>query len=136
MLQSPDLSPEDIVNVRKDVDHLNDGWKKVTTAVPQRVSHVEQELHTVRGLVCSLDDMQKWIDDTHAVLATQVSVDSICLLVEPYLDIYCELLIFSNFAKMTVLGKKNKNHNENCFRDKRNTIEYLLMQFLGCLGCS
>ncbi|XP_059157467.1 dystrophin-like isoform X5 [Physella acuta] len=71
LMQSPKLTDEDRSNIQRDIDHLNEGWKKVTSEVPEKIVQIQEEIKRVTGFHEDLDAMQKWIVDTRSVLETQ-----------------------------------------------------------------
>ncbi|KAK6987222.1 dystrophin, partial [Biomphalaria glabrata] len=71
LVQSPKLTDEDRNNVHRDIDHLNDGWTKVTTEIPEKIIAIEDQIKRMKGFYEDLDAMNKWIEDTCVVLKTQ-----------------------------------------------------------------
>ncbi|KAH9507979.1 hypothetical protein Btru_052499, partial [Bulinus truncatus] len=71
LMQSPKLTDEDRSNVQRDISHLNDGWKKVTKEILEKITAIEEQIKRIKGFYEDLDAMQKWIEDTCVVLETQ-----------------------------------------------------------------
>ncbi|XP_052240299.1 dystrophin-like isoform X2 [Dreissena polymorpha] len=71
LVQQAGMSTEDRENIHKDLDNLNNRWRKVMNEIPDAIHSVEKHLQQLRVFISGLDDLQKWVTGTREVLTAR-----------------------------------------------------------------
>ncbi|XP_025099293.1 dystrophin-like isoform X3 [Pomacea canaliculata] len=72
--QKQSLSEEDQENIQRDLNNLNDRWKKVSGEISQYAAKVKQRLQQLEGLLAEVAEVESWLVTTKELLETQAAL--------------------------------------------------------------